>query len=504
MSRRIPSRVLGAPLLALALIVSFALPASATPASLVSPDPASVDAASLAAIEGAGHHFGFSQASVLAQATSNFTPPTGPTTGTVAGQVCNPSCTFGGGSPQPETASAVHVASSVISASTSAVAGTGVYAQTPSLFAFTNAAVAQPERLTNPGCNTITTGAGAAITCSGTSVGDVIAAPNAIVISYCGSAVAPPVGGVCANQINQVPTTITVTPGTNNLSPTGATATGALQAGGFVGTGGSCVGLQNQFGGIGGFGGNGLGVGFNPVGPIGGPGFGNPIGPIGGFGASNFGAAGGIGGINGFGQGGLGRTCPVTGAVNGSATVVSSAIWNINAVAPAGTTVGVAGVTPVAFALTTANTVTPGEGPFVCSAVAAVGATTTCNFTTAGNPLVGVTVAICFTTPGVGVGGVTCLFGTVGPAVGGNNIILPNLPILPPPPLEFIPPPPPPLLPPPPPAPTGALAAPRAAFPDVPVIPEADSLFLVVGGLVALGGLAGYRSLRRRRDDEAS
>ena len=75
-------------------------------------------------------------------------------------------------------------------------------------------------------------------------------------------------------------------------------------------------------------------------------------------------------------------------------------------------------------------------------------------------------------------------------------------PILPPPPLQFIPPPPPPLLPPPPPAPAAGARAP-AAFPEVPVIPEADSLFLVVGGLVALGGLVGLRSLRRRRDDEA-
>jgi len=32
------------------------------------------------------------------------------------------------------------------------------------------------------------------------------------------------------------------------------------------------------------------------------------------------------------------------------------------------------------------------------------------------------------------------------------------------------------------------------------VIPEADSLVLLVGGLVALGGLVGYRRLRRRRD----
>jgi hypothetical protein len=84
-----------------------------------------------------------------------------------------------------------------------------------------------------------------------------------------------------------------------------------------------------------------------------------------------------------------------------------------------------------------------------------------------------------------------------------NTVIIPNnLPLLPPPPLQFIPPPPPPLLPPPPPAPMAGARAP-AGFPEVPVIPEADSLFLVVGGLVALGGLVGLRSLRRRRDDDA-
>jgi hypothetical protein len=68
------------------------------------------------------------------------------------------------------------------------------------------------------------------------------------------------------------------------------------------------------------------------------------------------------------------------------------------------------------------------------------------------------------------------------------------LPLLPPP-LEFIPPPPPPLLPPPPPA---AFGAPRAAFAEVPVIPEADSLPLLLGGLATLGALAGWRARRRR------
>ena len=65
-----------------------------------------------------------------------------------------------------------------------------------------------------------------------------------------------------------------------------------------------------------------------------------------------------------------------------------------------------------------------------------------------------------------------------------------------PPPLPFLPPPPPPLLPPP-----SAIQRPVAVFPEVPVIPEAGSLVLLIGGLAALGGLVGVRGLRRRRND---
>jgi hypothetical protein len=38
------------------------------------------------------------------------------------------------------------------------------------------------------------------------------------------------------------------------------------------------------------------------------------------------------------------------------------------------------------------------------------------------------------------------------------------------------------------------------AYPGVPVIPEADSVFLVVGGLVACAALIGIRRLRRSDD----
>jgi hypothetical protein len=77
------------------------------------------------------------------------------------------------------------------------------------------------------------------------------------------------------------------------------------------------------------------------------------------------------------------------------------------------------------------------------------------------------------------------------------------VPILPPPPPPLLlpppPPPPPPLLPPPPPP---VMAGARAPMPEVPVIPEADSLLLLVGGLAALGGLAAFRVVRRRHEDE--
>jgi MYXO-CTERM domain-containing protein len=73
-------------------------------------------------------------------------------------------------------------------------------------------------------------------------------------------------------------------------------------------------------------------------------------------------------------------------------------------------------------------------------------------------------------------------------------LVIPNSPALPPPPpFLFLPPPPPPLLPPPPAAPIGAA---QAAFPEVPVVPEADGLGLLVAGLLGLGAVAGWR--RRR------
>jgi MYXO-CTERM domain-containing protein len=73
------------------------------------------------------------------------------------------------------------------------------------------------------------------------------------------------------------------------------------------------------------------------------------------------------------------------------------------------------------------------------------------------------------------------------------------LPPLPPPPPIVLPPPPPPVIPvPPPPVAPAAVAAP--VLPGVPIIPETDSLSLLVGGLAALGALAGWRYTRRREN----
>jgi hypothetical protein len=89
------------------------------------------------------------------------------------------------------------------------------------------------------------------------------------------------------------------------------------------------------------------------------------------------------------------------------------------------------------------------------------------------------------------------------PPVPPPFIVPPILPpLLPPPPPPLLPPPAPPLAACPPGCPPTQVTPqqPMMQFPEVPVIPEADSLALLVGGLAALGILAGWRA-RRRRDD---
>jgi hypothetical protein len=84
------------------------------------------------------------------------------------------------------------------------------------------------------------------------------------------------------------------------------------------------------------------------------------------------------------------------------------------------------------------------------------------------------------------------------PPFPGGQLAIPQvaIPAVPRPPVQFIPNPPPPLLP-----PTGPIPSLQRppAYPEVPVIPEADTVGLLAGGLLALGAFAVLRA-RRRRD----
>ena len=45
---------------------------------------------------------------------------------------------------------------------------------------------------------------------------------------------------------------------------------------------------------------------------------------------------------------------------------------------------------------------------------------------------------------------------------------------------------------------SSAFARPVAAYSEVPVVPEADSVALLLGGLLSLGVVAGWRARRER------
>jgi uncharacterized repeat protein (TIGR01451 family) len=451
--RSVPVRALGALLLVGALFTAYTVPASAAPSPLAVVENGSVDLAPAAAVDGPGHHFGFGQASVLAQTTPDLTgtaiaaqqtqqaaPPPG-TTGsgpctTVVGQSCTISGAVSGS--WTKTSSGSYTVTATVPAT--AILNDGA----PRIFLPTTAGVEQ-------GTCTIPTAIGGTVTCSGTTTGDLLQGAVVTVrfVTTGGfqdvTGTVTGTGGVGALTITKTgsPTLVTVrdqfttTPLTYTITVSHpATAAAAqnvvvtdtlpanvtfLSATSTVGTCTGSTGVTTVTctvgtlatgqtatitiqvlvplavcGGVGG----GLGVGVNPLGPIGGPGFGNPVGPIGGFGASNFGVGG-----------------------NTTQTLTNTA------------SVTATGVTAPAPATTTTT--------------------------------------------------VTCGIGQA-------------FPLLPPPPL-LLPPPPPPLLPPPPGMGMGAMAAPRAAFPEVPVIPEADSVVLLGIGLAAMAVVAGLRS--RRRND---
>jgi hypothetical protein len=107
---------------------------------------------------------------------------------------------------------------------------------------------------------------------------------------------------------------------------------------------------------------------------------------------------------------------------------------------------------------------------------------------------------VCAGTVG-GAGEVPLLGGTVQLLVNGNALSALNAPLLPPllppPPPFMLLPPPPPLMPIPPQV-TGDQSA--RTSPEVPVIPEADTLMLIAGGMAALGIGAALRRWRRHKD----
>jgi hypothetical protein len=203
--------------------------------------------------------------------------------------------------------------------------------------------------------------------------------------------------------------------------------------------------------------------GINPLGPIGGPGVSgiggiNPIGPIGGPGA------------------GIGTNVNPLQLQANTFTFTTSPVVTIPSITvPAGTTTAVcaAGVAIAAGAVTITENVPAG---FVLASV--TGGTLSGNSATA-TVTAGQTTTVTFIND---------------PSV---TVIAPPLLPPPPPPLLPPPPPPPPLLPPPPPPPPSA----APALPGVPIIPEADSLALLGGGLLALGGLVALRRWRRQRVD---
>jgi hypothetical protein len=231
----------------------------------------------------------------------------------------------------------------------------------------------------------------------------------------------------------------------------------------------------------------------------------------------------------------VGQGCTISsvspGGPTGTAGKVSSFTFNVTTTAPAGS---VANQNPIIFISTTIGIETQvNNATFTCSAVTA-GAQTVCQGRTNGDILQGGEVRVRFVTPGVTVacvgsavatpanftdlcgnafgpglaGGVPGAVVPIAPpigaglGVGGLPVSVPQvgIPAVPRPPVQFIPPAPAPLLPPQ--APIGALqgqgamagAPPR--YPEVPVIPETDSLALVLGGLAAVGAVALYR--RRR------
>jgi hypothetical protein len=171
----------------------------------------------------------------------------------------------------------------------------------------------------------------------------------------------------------------------------------------------------------------------------------------------------------------------VSGQVNGTLVKTVSMTFNLVAQAPAGTLVG--GV-PVIFLPTTA-----GNESFACSPVTAV-LTATCTGSLVGDLLQGATVTVRL--PHTTLGVVEVTGSHVAPAPPASQVgILVVPPLMPAPGSApaLVPLAPPPLIPP--------LGPPRPggtpSFPEVPVIPEADTSTMLLAGLLTVAALIGIR-----------
>ncbi|HLI26035.1 MAG TPA: hypothetical protein VKZ60_03135, partial [Chloroflexota bacterium] len=176
----------------------------------------------------------------------------------------------------------------------------------------------------------------------------------------------------------------------------------------------------------------------------------------------------------------IGQSCAISGGVSGTWTKTGSGTFSVTATAPIGAVIG--GL-PAIFWSTTV-----GIEAFQCGPVSP-NLQTTCVGHTVGDVLQNSVVLVRFplATGGVqeqsgGVSGPNAPAGSAVPTAPPLGLVAPAAVVLPPP--LPLPPPPPPLLAPPvgAPVPRGPAAPPVGA--EVPVIPEADSLALLAGGLV--------------------
>jgi hypothetical protein len=193
----------------------------------------------------------------------------------------------------------------------------------------------------------------------------------------------------------------------------------------------------------------------------------------------------------------------VAGNPQGAAVKLATGMtFNVTATAPPNAVAS----TPTIFITTTRGV----EDNFACTPVSGPGQVTTCTGTTLGDILQGGTVSVRFAAPGAAgppAGTVTLTGIALGSGLAGAIVEPPApppppglppavaqvaIPAVPRPPVQFIPSAPAPLLP-----PVGTLPSLRGQaplqYPEVPVIPEADTLALVVGGLAALAAVAAFR-----------